>query len=199
MTTIDATRLSGRVRPSERILQFGEGNFLRAFVDWKIDRMNEAAGSDWGVVVVRPIAGGNPTRLDAQDGLYTVLSRGVDESGAAVSEPRVVACVRREVFAHGEWDAVLELARSPAITVVVTGVHPNKGKAADVRADLTIKGVTAPLPQPVTVTELDDGAVRIAGHSRVERARLGLGWNKFGMMAATATAAADAVFVRVPR
>ncbi|WP_369739845.1 hypothetical protein [Mycobacterium servetii] len=43
------------------------------------------------------------------------------------------------------------------------------------------------------------GAVRIAGHTRVERARFGLGWNKFGMMAATATAAADAVFVRVPR
>lgn len=120
MTTLDSSRLGGRPRPTERILQFGEGNFLRAFFDWKVDRMNEAAGTDWGVVVVRPIAGGNPARLDTQDGLYTVLSRGVAATGAAVSEPRVIACVRREIFAHGEWEAVLELARTPEITVVVS-------------------------------------------------------------------------------
>lgn len=101
--------------------------------------------------------------------------------------------------AHLRSADFFDVDRFPAITVVVTGVHPDKGKAADVRADLTIKGVTAPLPLPVTVTELDDGSVRVAGRTRVERARFGLGWNKFGMMAATATAAADAVFVRVPR
>ena len=76
MNTIDASALDGRPRPRARILQWGEGNFLRAFVDWKIDRMNEAGGLDWGVVVVRPIAQGNPHWLNEQDGLYTVLSRG---------------------------------------------------------------------------------------------------------------------------
>lgn len=120
MKPIDASRLGGRPRPTPRILQFGEGNFLRAFVDWKIDKMNEEAGTDWGVVVVRPIAGGNPHTLNEQDGLYTVLSRGVDEKGQKVSQARIVASVRREVAAHGEWDEVLKLARDPLITVVVS-------------------------------------------------------------------------------
>ena len=48
----------GKARPTPRIIQFGEGNFLRAFFDWKVDRLNEAAGADWGVVVVRPKASG---------------------------------------------------------------------------------------------------------------------------------------------
>ena len=68
MRVIDSTQLAGRSRPTPRILQFGGGNFLRAFVDWKIDRMNEAAGTDWGVIVIRSIAGGNAHSLNEQDG-----------------------------------------------------------------------------------------------------------------------------------
>jgi tagaturonate reductase len=120
MKSLDASFLAGRPRPRPRILQFGEGNFLRAFVDWKIDRMNEAGNLDWGVVVVRPIAGGNPHTLNEQDGLYTVLSRGVDDSGRKVSEPRLVASVLKELPSHEDWAAVLELARNPDITVVVS-------------------------------------------------------------------------------
>lgn len=120
MKSLDASYLGGRLRPAERILQFGEGNFLRAFVDWKIDRMNEASGGDWGVVVVRPIAGGNPHRLDEQEGLYTVLSRGVADDGSKVSEARIVACVRREIGAHDDWAGVLALARDANITVVIS-------------------------------------------------------------------------------
>ena len=100
MKSLDASFAGGRPRPRPRILQFGEGNFLRAFVDWKIDLMNEAGGLDWGVVVVRPIAGGNPHWLNEQDGLYTVLSRGVDDDGKAVSESRLVASVLREIGSH---------------------------------------------------------------------------------------------------
>ncbi|SIS91808.1 tagaturonate reductase [Insolitispirillum peregrinum] len=110
----------GKARPTPRIIQFGEGNFLRAFFDWKVDRLNEATGADWGVVVVRPIAGGMPHTLNEQDGLYTVLSRGVDDSGTAVSESRLVGCIRRELSAHSEWEAVLDLARTPEITVMVS-------------------------------------------------------------------------------
>jgi polyisoprenoid-binding protein YceI len=78
-------------------------------------------------------------------------------------------------------------------------VDPADGNAADLRANFTIKGITAPLPLPVTITEVDDGAIRISGKTKVDRAQFDLGWNKFGMMGATATAAADAVFVRAPR
>ncbi len=120
MANIDASALKGRPRPRARILQWGEGNFLRAFVDWKIDRMNEAGGLDWGVVIVRPIAGGNPHWLNEQDGLYTVLSRGVGDDGAKVSDARVVGSVLKEIGAYQHWTDVLALARDPQITVVVS-------------------------------------------------------------------------------
>ena len=96
-----------------------------------------------------------------------------------------------------------DVERFGEISVVVTAVHPAegppKGKAADLRANLTIKGITAPLPLPVTITELEDGSIQISGQTKVDRSQFDLGWNRFGMIGATATAAADAIFVRAPR
>ncbi len=92
-----------------------------------------------------------------------------------------------------------DVERFREIGVVVTGVHPTKGNAAELRAKFTIKGVTAPLPLPVTVTELEDGSIQISGETKVDRSQFDVGWNRFGMVGATATAAAQAVFVRAPR
>jgi polyisoprenoid-binding protein YceI len=92
-----------------------------------------------------------------------------------------------------------DVERFPDISVVVTAVHPTQGSGADLRASFTIKGITAPLPLPVTITELDDGSIRISGETKVDRSQFGLGWNRFGMVGATATAAAQAVFVRATR
>ena len=74
---ISARHLNGRARPTPRILQFGGGNFLRGFIDWKIDRMNETAGTDWGIVILRSVGGRDGSALNDQDGLYTVVSRGL--------------------------------------------------------------------------------------------------------------------------
>lgn len=92
-----------------------------------------------------------------------------------------------------------DVDRFGEISVVVTAVHPTKGKAADVRADFTIKGITAGLPLPVTISELDDGSIRIAGETKIDRARFDLGWNRLGMIGSTATAAAEVIFVREGR
>jgi polyisoprenoid-binding protein YceI len=92
-----------------------------------------------------------------------------------------------------------DVERFPTISVVVTAVRPTKGKAADLRADVTIKGITAPLEVPVTITELDDGSIQISGEAEVDRAQFDLGWNRFGMMGATVTAGGQAVFVRATR
>lgn len=120
MPRLDATFLNSRPRPTPRIVQFGEGNFLRAFFDWKVDRLNDATGGDWGVVVVRPIDGGMPASLNEQDGVYTTLIRGMDEEGREVAEPRLIACLRREIPAYGDWGGVLALARDPNIQLVVS-------------------------------------------------------------------------------
>jgi polyisoprenoid-binding protein YceI len=92
-----------------------------------------------------------------------------------------------------------DVDRFGEISVVVTGIQPTKGRSADLRANLTIKGITAPLSLPATITELDDGSIRISGETKVDRSQFDLGWNRFGMIGATATAAAEAVFARAPR
>lgn len=62
---------------TERVLQFGEGNFLRGFVDWMIDKLNKENGGDYGVTIVQPLAGGLVDKLNAQDGRYSLYLRGL--------------------------------------------------------------------------------------------------------------------------
>jgi polyisoprenoid-binding protein YceI len=96
-----------------------------------------------------------------------------------------------------------DVERFGEIGVVVTAVQPTKGppkgRAAELRASFTIKGITKPLPVPVTITELDDGSIQITGEAKIDRAQFDLTWNRFGMIGATATATAQAVFVRATR
>jgi polyisoprenoid-binding protein YceI len=92
-----------------------------------------------------------------------------------------------------------DVDRFGEISVVVTAVHPTEGKAGDLRANFTIKGVTAPLPLSVTITELDDGSIQVSGQTKIDRSQFDLGWNRVGMIGTTATAAAEAIFVRAPQ
>jgi mannitol-1-phosphate/altronate dehydrogenase len=79
-----AEKISKPVYPV-RILQFGEGNFLRAFVDWMVDRMNEEVDFRTGVTVIQPIADGLAQKINAQNGLYTFSQM----------RPECVVCQRR--------------------------------------------------------------------------------------------------------
>ena len=90
-----------------------------------------------------------------------------------------------------------DVERFPEISVVVTAVHPTEGNAADLRANFTIKGITAPLPLPAAITELDDGSIRISGETKVDRAQFDLGWNMFGMIGRRRRLAAKVIFVAV--
>ncbi|MGA7131825.1 MAG: YceI family protein [Mycobacterium sp.] len=92
-----------------------------------------------------------------------------------------------------------DVERFPEISVVVTAVEPSTGNTADLRATFSIKGVTSPLPLPVQVAVLDDGAVRVSAKTEVDRAQFDLDWNRLGMVGKTATASADAYFVRAPQ
>jgi polyisoprenoid-binding protein YceI len=89
--------------------------------------------------------------------------------------------------------------RFPEISVAVTGLQPTTGNAADLRAAFTIKGSTAEVPLPVTITELGDGSIRVCGETNVDRFQFGVDWDKRGMIAAAATVTAEAIFVRAPQ
>lgn len=96
MKTLNRRDFPGARYP-ERIIQFGEGNFLRAFVDWQVDLLNEHTDLGAGVVIVRPIESEFPPSLNTQDGLYTTLIRGLNEKGEVVSDARLIRSVTREI------------------------------------------------------------------------------------------------------
>jgi tagaturonate reductase len=103
----------------ERVLQFGEGNFLRAFVDWMIDSMNSRGLFSGRAVLVQPIPNGLAETLNAQDGLYTLLLRG-REQGQVREERRVIAAVSRCVNPYADFDAFLSCAKNPDLRFVVS-------------------------------------------------------------------------------
>ncbi|WP_162286019.1 tagaturonate reductase [Pantoea stewartii] len=102
----------------DRVIQFGEGNFLRAFIDWQLDWLNEHQGTDAGVVVVRPRNRAVSDTLNQQDGLYTTLVRGLNAQGESVSESRLIRSVNREIQPYTQFDAFMALARQPDIRFV---------------------------------------------------------------------------------
>ncbi|HEM8662565.1 TPA: tagaturonate reductase [Klebsiella aerogenes] len=117
MKSLNRKGFPGPQHPT-RVLQFGEGNFLRAFIDWQLDLLNEKTDLAAGVTIIRPINTEFPPPLNTQDGLYTTVIRGLDESGEAVSETRIVRCVNNEINPWQDFAAYLALARNPDIEFV---------------------------------------------------------------------------------
>lgn len=103
----------------EKVLQFGEGNFMRAFVDWMIDRMNKAGEFNGSVVVVQPIAQGLGKMLNAQDGLYTLYLNEVN-NGEAVSEKSIINCISRVLNPYEEWEEYLKVAENPELRFITS-------------------------------------------------------------------------------
>ena len=101
-----------------RIMQVGQGNFLRAFFDWQIDVLNERCGLDAVIVIVRPTTRSSAPLLDTQGGVYTTLIRGLDEQGQAIKEYRKIHCVQRELHLLSMYDDYLALAREPLLRFV---------------------------------------------------------------------------------
>lgn len=111
--------LSDRVTRPQRILQFGGGNFLRGFADRMIGALNRAGLFDGEIVVVQSTAGSRASALNAQDGLFTVIERGLAD-GKPVDRTELVTSIRRAVDANTQWSEILEIARSPDLQIVLS-------------------------------------------------------------------------------
>ncbi|AZO94379.1 tagaturonate reductase [Halocella sp. SP3-1] len=103
----------------ERVIQFGEGNFLRAFVDWMFHQMNKEDVFKGRAVIVQPIPQGRVSNLNKQDGLYTLFLRG-KQDGKVVDQREVMTAVSRGLEAYTQWDEVLKLAENPKIEFIVS-------------------------------------------------------------------------------
>ncbi len=105
----------------EKVLQFGEGNFLRAFVNYWFDVSNEKAGWNGKCVLVQPIAPGLAKLINDQEGLYTLYLRG-RENGEKVDRKRVISSVSRclNPYEKADFDAMMEVAVSDDLEYVVS-------------------------------------------------------------------------------
>lgn len=101
----------------EKVLQFGEGNFLRAFVDWQIDKMNKKTGFNGSIVVVQPIEFGLVDKLNEQDGLYTLYLQGMNE-GRAIEEHSVINSISRGINPYTQHAEYLKIAENPELRFV---------------------------------------------------------------------------------
>jgi len=102
-----------------KVLQFGEGNFLRGFVDQMIDVANEKGIFDGDVVIVKPTDRGGLEKFKAQECQYTVILRGLLD-GEAKSVSRIVTCVADAVHPYQEYEKYAKLAELESLRFVVS-------------------------------------------------------------------------------
>ena len=106
--------LNKTVRP-ERIIQFGEGGFLRGFVDWMLQKINQKSDFNGSVVVVQPIEMGLCDILSEQDCVYTHLCRGIEGV-----ESDVIDVISRCVKPYEDFESYLALAENPDFRFIVS-------------------------------------------------------------------------------
>ncbi len=104
-----------------KVMQFGEGNFLRAFVNYWFDMSNEKAGWNGKATLVQPIASGLTELINEQEGLYTLYLRG-SENGQKVNNKRVISSVKNAInpYTKEGFAAMIELAKSDDLEYIVS-------------------------------------------------------------------------------
>ncbi len=104
-----------------KVLQFGEGNFMRAFVDYFFDISNEKAGFNGKVALVQPISQGLTQLVNDQEGLYTLYLRG-SENGQKVDAKRVISacdcCLNP--YDKSDFDRIMEIAESDDLDIIAS-------------------------------------------------------------------------------
>ena len=105
----------------EKVMQFGEGNFLRAFVDYWFDKSNELAGWNGKCCLIQPIPSGLTQQICQQEGLYTLYLRG-SEKGVPVNDKRVISSVSRclNPYEKNGYEEMMKLAVSDSLEYIVS-------------------------------------------------------------------------------
>lgn len=103
----------------EKIIQFGEGGFLRSFVDMFVNIMNEKGVFDGSVVVVQPIEKGLVSVLNEQGGVYHQYLRGI-ENGEVVNQMTEVHSISRGINPYTDYEGYLALAHNPDMRFIIS-------------------------------------------------------------------------------
>ncbi|WP_422858436.1 tagaturonate reductase [Flagellimonas sp. S174] len=102
-----------------RIIQFGEGNFLRGFVDWMVDILNEKTHFNGNIQIVQPLQKGMGAWINEQEGLYHVLLEGI-EKGIKTQTTRLITSIEGVLNPFENYQAFLELAENPDLEFIVS-------------------------------------------------------------------------------
>ncbi|MEX0845434.1 MAG: tagaturonate reductase [Balneolaceae bacterium] len=113
------TRDKNEIQNPLKVIQFGEGNFLRAFIEWMVDILNEKTDFNGSVAIVQPIERGMVSYLQKQDGLYHHLRQGI-EGGNTIDDIKKITCVSRAVDPFKDLDAFYKLAEEPTVELIVS-------------------------------------------------------------------------------
>ena len=117
-------------------------------------------------------------------------------SGGSISRRRQLDTKIGKRDNHLRSAEFFDVEKYPDISVVVTGAEAVSGDTVDLRANLTVKGTTAPVPLQAKVAVLDDGAVRVTTQADINRKDFGVDGNMLGMIRDATTLTADVVFRR---
>ncbi|WP_215223708.1 tagaturonate reductase [Echinicola shivajiensis] len=119
MKTLNRQNIPQSPERPVKVLQFGEGNFLRGFVDWIIDIMNEKTDFNGDVQIIQPIPQGMGDLINKQDGLYHVQLSGI-QNGIAQESTRLINCVKGVLNPYEDYQAYLKLAENPDLKFIIS-------------------------------------------------------------------------------
>ncbi len=102
-----------------KIVQFGEGNFLRAFIGYAFQELNKKADFNAGIAVVQPIDRGLVNMLNDQDGLYTLFMKGV-KKGEEIQNVELISNIVKAVDPYANFQDYLNLAKAPSLEFIIS-------------------------------------------------------------------------------
>ena len=114
-----------------KIMQYGEGNFLRAFADLYFNTLNEECYGDFSVTIVKPATFGSLEKFEKQNCNYHVVLRGY-ENGQSVEKPYKVTCVNRAIDPFSNFSDYISLAKDKDLKIIVSNTT-EAGICFDVR------------------------------------------------------------------
>ena len=133
----------------EKIIQFGEGNFLRAFVDWMVQEMNQRTDFDGSVVVVKPRPGDGMKAFQEAGCRYTVCIQG-QQNGQVIDQLQRIESISRAINPYEDADAFFALAEQEGLRFVVSNTT-EAGIEFDPECKLTDRPATS---YPAKLTQL---------------------------------------------
>lgn len=119
MKALNNEILPNRKERPIKIVQFGEGNFLRAFVDWMIQELNDAGVYNGNIAVVQPQPFGRVKELAEQNGLYTVIQEGV-QNNEFVSKSQIIDSISEFIDPYMNFEAYLQLAEVETLELMIS-------------------------------------------------------------------------------